>query len=1550
MLHIKHAIYTICIFFILSPFLSSQVSSSVSEWKEITGKFWSINSVAFSPNGKLLASAGTHKTIKIWSLPEGREYVSLPVDSWVVNTVAFSPKGDLLASGSGNNKVCLWDVTTGTLRKTLLGHFGSVETVSFSPDGKLLASGSSDRKVKVWSLPSGENTHTFSHQGGVYTTEFSPDGEILASAGWEGKIKLWSIKEKRFKRSWRGHQSSIECLRFSPDGKLLASASRDKTIKVWSTRNGKLIKTLKGHKGKVYTLSFSPDSRILASGSNDKTIHLWSIKLGVVLEKWQGHSERVWTVCYHPKKNILASGGWDKTLKLWEIKNLEEVEEQAVFKLLPQLDIISPQVGREHTSISSLRVRVNVKNVDSDNVYLVGANQEKRRAQDIISLEGDKNSFIWDLDLIPGQNKFSLFARNKYGNSTKEINISYIPEEFVKTSLDRTFTNRSDTVWSVNFSPDGKFLATAGESKTIDVWLVENQSLLLSLEGHGNGISQVCFSPDGKILASASFDKTIKLWSLSEGKLLTTFLGHQDYIWSVSFSPDGKFLASAGNDRMIKVWSVSERVEVATLTDHQGSVNSLAFSPDGETLVSASDDHLIVLWSWIEGKKITSLQGHQDWVQAICFSPDGKILASAGRDQKIYLWSMKTGEILKTIPTELPIEALSFHRSGNFFAGGGAGGDIQVWSSITSILLATIKGHSEGIHTLAFSRNQDLLASSGDDCSLKVWRVEGAEPSQEGNRFVPEIHLLSPGARLHKTSSSIFRIVAQITNVEKLDEVRLNYQEKRFFPLKEHQLEDGFVVSWDVDLLEKENDFEIVAINNHGTQAQKLQIELRSTEFLQGSFWKSLPSKQQDIYSTDFHPSGTYLVCGGSEEAQVWETKSGKLLYSFAQDQGFIRDLAFHPDGKSIALAGGNGQVTLWSFPDGNRLSTLSGHEGVVSSLAFSPDGKYLLSGSDDETMRLWNLEEDEVDVFSPEMGPIFSVAFSPDGETFGCGGESDKIKLWSFSRKSLLKVLDGHKGGVWSLCFSPTGEVIASAGIDKAIRLWFIKTGEEFAALKGHQENVTELAFHPSGRILASSSWDQSVRLWSIQTGTLISTLNRHSDWVWGVTFDETSNTLASAGDDSSLYLWQISETERLPSIAPEVYPKIDVLHPLTVPFATFSDTLLLSASFLNIDNEEDVRVKLKRQKIMAIAEKNQYSQGITLSWKVDLLPGANTIEIVALNAYGSTSRKVLVWKSSDTIDPEVIEAQGNLSIHAFLELAKGFPQENILISPTFMITGVNDGLGEGIVSSKIFQDTAFAQISASRIKDNSTMLENYFRNLYPTVDIKNNYTAQIRSHQNSTRITFLNENTYQGSWLLSFGSDSTRKRAFFLSKRKSIDFPMMSQLGYYLYHQEDGFQAVALPYAGGDMFLYLFLPDEQEGLSSFYEKLNYEKWGYWLKKFQPMVGHVVLPRFQQKCNVFIDDIMKPMFSSNLSLSKTKPLPLDQNKLVLPNQFQQNNIFFVEEKGEAHIVSQEELGPPQQMNIFEMILNRPFFYVIGDSNTKTIFFLGQLVHPNENL
>jgi WD40 repeat protein len=282
----------------------------------------SVMAVAFSPDGKILASSSRDKSITLWDVRTYKVQQALIDHTGDVYRVVFSPKGDLLASGSTDKTIRLWDARTGKSLRTLEGHTAIVRSVSFSADQRALASGSVDLTVRLWNVETGRLKTTMTgHTQRVMAVDYSPDGKTLASASSDKTARLWDADTGKLIRVLSGHDGGLECLAFSPDGKLLVTSSQDGTVRLWDVETGKVRHVLAGHDGEVDSVAFSPDGTTVASGCKDKTIKLWDTRAGRLKRTLSGHTGRVESLTFSPDGRLLATGGGggDTSIRLWNL-------------------------------------------------------------------------------------------------------------------------------------------------------------------------------------------------------------------------------------------------------------------------------------------------------------------------------------------------------------------------------------------------------------------------------------------------------------------------------------------------------------------------------------------------------------------------------------------------------------------------------------------------------------------------------------------------------------------------------------------------------------------------------------------------------------------------------------------------------------------------------------------------------------------------------------------------------------------------------------------------------------------------------------------------------------------------------------------------------------------------------------------------------------------------------------------------------------------------------------------------------------------------------
>jgi WD40 repeat protein/tRNA A-37 threonylcarbamoyl transferase component Bud32 len=451
----------------------------------LRGHSFAVSSVAFSPNGKWLASGSWNgdTVVILWDLSARQKRATFAAHSNTITSLKFSPDSRTLASASRDATTRLWDVAAKKEVARLEGHLNWIYSLAFSPDGRFLATGGSD-SVKLWSAVTKEELATIrGHITNVIDVAFSPDGRTLATAGVDNAVKLWDLDAYLRPPGLREFDGPLNSLAFSPDGKFIATAGYE--LKIWDARSRQLRATLVGHEARVFSVAWSPDGRSLASGGLDHTARLWDVAAARELAVLKGHALEVRSVEFTPDGAVLATGSMDGTIRLWSVATHQEL---AVLK------------GNTKAKVSALAI--------------------SRDGQRLA--EGDSAGSVTLWDLATRRNLYT----HQHLAGVNDLRFSPDGRILASGSWDRTvklwdattlreidsFQANANDLECLAFSPDGKTLATGGGDRMVKLWDLATRQELGTLRGHTEIVTSLSFSPDGMTLASSSYDRTVRLW------------------------------------------------------------------------------------------------------------------------------------------------------------------------------------------------------------------------------------------------------------------------------------------------------------------------------------------------------------------------------------------------------------------------------------------------------------------------------------------------------------------------------------------------------------------------------------------------------------------------------------------------------------------------------------------------------------------------------------------------------------------------------------------------------------------------------------------------------------------------------------------------------------------------------------------------------------------------------------------------------------------------------------------------------------------------------
>ena len=621
-----------------------------------------INDIKFSPDGRRFAVA-TSIGIWMYDTQTGEELsliAVLPGEGRDVTAMAFSPDGKTLASGEEGGVGRLWDVTTGkpivTFKEVPDPRFAELRALVFSEDGTKLIGASWNNEISVWELGETTKPPTILRMDGreaswgtISFMQLSPNGNFLAivdpmAQEWKNRsflIKLWDATTGKQVHTLTGHTRQIKSIAFSSDGKTLVSGDEYETIRLWDTATGKPKATLNWGRGTAtYALAFAPSGRFIASGHRDG-VKLWD---NTVKPKQQTddaigdyqhileideHKDYVSKLAFSPDEKTLLTGSKDGTIQAWDTAT-----------------------GSHRFTCTGHIEGTRDLMFTLNNDTLVSLNQP-------FNPPGSLQQQRWDLTTgdqlstrFLGIESYSMIlspdgetlVTHDFGNECVLRDINTDPPRIIDRFILKGFPKSGLNV-KFAFSADGEMLAAGGEDGLVHVWdltISKKVRHRFTVKGHTHGLRMLAFSLDGKLLASGGNGKTLCLWRVADGTSLFKSTAHKSWVTAVAFSPDSKILASGGKELFL--WDATTGTQLRTThRELSARISTLVFSPDGKTLVVGNWDGILELWDVRTGGLLSTHTGHTRWANVLKFSPDGRTLVSSSFwDGTILIWDWET--------------------------------------------------------------------------------------------------------------------------------------------------------------------------------------------------------------------------------------------------------------------------------------------------------------------------------------------------------------------------------------------------------------------------------------------------------------------------------------------------------------------------------------------------------------------------------------------------------------------------------------------------------------------------------------------------------------------------------------------------------------------------------------------------------------------------------------------------------------------------------------------------------------------------------------------
>jgi WD40 repeat protein/serine/threonine protein kinase len=610
--------------------------------------------------------------------------------------------------------------------------------------------------------------------------------------------------------------------------------------------------------------------------------------------------------------------------------------------------------------------------------------------------------------------------------------------------------------YSVEFSPDGRSVVTAGDDRIAQVWDLASGAAVTPPLRHRDMVTYAMFSPDGRRVLTCSRDGSARVWDAATGEPLAA-LQHAGAIWQASFSRDSRLVVTASDDRTARVWDAASGQPVTPPLCHEKIVWQAAFSSDGRWVITGSEDQTAKVWDAASGRLALPILQHQAVLESVEFSPDGRRLLTVAGDM-VYLWDAGTGQPL------FPARKLSGSSRRCTFTPDGrhavlAGGDtVQIWDMTTGLLLPVRMQHPVPIWHVAVSPDGRRLATVGGNAA-RLWDALTGQPLSPllKHNGLANHAAFSPDGRFLATTGGETANVWDTATVQ-----------PAVTSLKECREMGTAVFSADARYLA-----------GSGLGTGQLGIwDTASGETL------APPQKYQGAYVfAAFSADGRLLITTHNDRtAAVWELATGKLLCLLPAQEAQVRSAVLSSDNRLALTACEDKTARVWDAATGCPQGQILRHPEAVSRLAFHPDSRRVLTTCVDWTAQVWDWTSGErIGRPLKHGGPLWNATFSPDGSRVLTASHDRTARIWNAATGEPLTPPLQHQAQVVAVAFSPDGRYVATGTSDATARVWEAATGLPLTLPLKHTAAVRGVVFSSDGQLVLSATADGKLWQWDL-------------------------------------------------------------------------------------------------------------------------------------------------------------------------------------------------------------------------------------------------------------------------------------------------------------------------------------------------------------------------------------------------------------------------------------------------------------------------------------
>jgi len=625
-----------------------------------------VRKVVISPTGQDIITVSDDGTAQVWDMNIGDCVMQLARDRPLTD-VAVAPDGQLCVVASEDGHCCIWDLASGKVKHVLKGHTDKVNAVAMDRQGIRCVTASNDRTVRVWSIYDGRCEQILQGHGSdagtfglVFDVAVSADGTLAATVSDDFTCRLWDLDEEECLHVLEGHSGWVVSVEFIGTTLDLVTASHDSTARVWDGWKGRCRFTLEGHTGRLNKVSVDPGGTYAVTCSDDNTARMWNLDTGACLCTFEGHNAWINDAAISRDGTHVITVSGDGMAIMWD-----------------------SATGKMTTTMEG----------HSDNVRSVVLTFGGRFA---VTASDDHTARVWDIQAP------DLQRQDKHAGKVKQL-----------LSL-----------------PGSNLVVSSGEDGRALVWQAGGGCMLHQAAGHSGAILNLAVSTSGQSFITASSDRKVCSWDAGSGALAHVLPPQQgSRVKCTAFDAVGQLVAVLLYDSTVSIWDlhsgqcVSQLVKRGDREVHRGGINAVYLDRSGSRAVTVSKDSTARVWDVASGGVLAVVQGHTDAVVMAALSPDETLLATGSYDNTTRVSRMIDGSPVAALALpSSPTTLVWAPQRAALLAVVMSSGDVVVWDVASTMpRQLVLSGHKDEVNGVAFTPDASLLATWGQDCTVRVW-------------------------------------------------------------------------------------------------------------------------------------------------------------------------------------------------------------------------------------------------------------------------------------------------------------------------------------------------------------------------------------------------------------------------------------------------------------------------------------------------------------------------------------------------------------------------------------------------------------------------------------------------------------------------------------------------------------------------------------------------------------------------------------------------------------------------------------------------------------